>query len=351
MISEKFGVIKGLSEQRRLPLLGKIRLGIKKISQKTGKEYPAETDYFIVPGEIKKFYGEYPKELDIMLPVAQRHVIFPQAYRWYGSGKGLKCIGNGENAIRRNDETGSMDEIECPCEKLGKDCNKRAFLMAILPKINMGGVYQISTGSYNSIVDVNSGMDYIEALIGRIQMIPLKLKREKIETHHNGTKQTHYTLKLIFEGNIDFINQLRENTKRVLLQTEKIALPEPKDENPIYDDVEAIPDDIIDEETEQTKKQQKINYLTVEQGLKAKPGEIIDVEGVLDEVLVTERNKEKKYGYVLYDVSGKFSLVLNSDKYLEDASKGTIVEASDIIVLNIGGKKKYKTNNIRVVSF
>ena len=40
--------IKGLSEQRRLPRLGKIRLGVKKKNQK-GIEYPASTDYFVCP--------------------------------------------------------------------------------------------------------------------------------------------------------------------------------------------------------------------------------------------------------------------------------------------------------------
>lgn len=245
MIDERFGKIKGLSEKRRLPLLGKIRLGIKKKSATSGKEYPAETDYFVCPPEVQKIYGEKPKELEIMLPTAQKHIIFPTAYRLYGSSRGLKCIGNGEIARRFSEDKKAIEEIECPCEKCGNECKQRAFLMAILPKINMGGVYQISTGAYNSIVDINSGLDYVEALIGRIQMIPLKLVRDPIETHFDGKKQKHFTLKLLFNGDINFINQLRENTKRILLECEKIALPVPKDEDPAGDE----PDEIINEET------------------------------------------------------------------------------------------------------
>jgi len=58
--------IKGLSEQLRLPRRGKIRLGEKKKSEKTGKTYPISLDYFVVPDEVKKVYGEKPRKLDIM---------------------------------------------------------------------------------------------------------------------------------------------------------------------------------------------------------------------------------------------------------------------------------------------
>jgi len=199
---QKFGQIQGLSQIRRMPLLGKIRLGIKKKSEKSGKEYPAEVEYFVVPPEVQKEYGEQPRELDVMFPVAAKHVIFNQAYRWYGSSTGIKCMGNGVEAMRR-DENNKFCERTCPCEKLKgcedfdmeyakehsgelpkKECVQRAYLLVVLPKISMGGVYQISTSSYNSIVDINSGLDYAEAMIGRYQWVPMKLVREKIETHH-----------------------------------------------------------------------------------------------------------------------------------------------------------------------
>jgi hypothetical protein len=248
MFDTKFGTIKGLSDRRRLPLLGKIRLGIKKQSSK-GTTYPAETDYFVCPPEVQKVYGEKPKSINIMLPVAQRHIIFPQAYRWYGTGRGLKCIGNGECANRFSDDKKAMTEIECPCEKLENgECKQRAFLMVMLPEVNMGGVYQVSTGAFNSIVDINSGLDYVEALVGRVQMVPLKLLREPIETHNDGKKQTHYTLRLRFDGDVNFLNQLRENTKRIMLESEKIALPPPQDENPEADPVDEV-DGVVDEET------------------------------------------------------------------------------------------------------
>ena len=60
--------IKGVSDIRRLPRLGKIRLGIKETSSKTGNEYPKSVDYFVCPLEVQAVYGEKPRMLDIVFP-------------------------------------------------------------------------------------------------------------------------------------------------------------------------------------------------------------------------------------------------------------------------------------------
>ncbi|MCK4445672.1 MAG: hypothetical protein KAW56_01165, partial [Candidatus Marinimicrobia bacterium] len=167
---QRFTRIEGLSSIRRLPRLGKIRLGIKvpygpivqnKDGTRAQKTRPKETDYFVCPPEIKKVYGDEPKELNIMFPLNDPEALFPQAYKWYGSSKGLKCKGDGVNATRLNNDTNEMEEIKCPCELLeeGK-CKQRASLSFMMPGIKIGGVYQIDLSSYHSIVDINSGLDY-----------------------------------------------------------------------------------------------------------------------------------------------------------------------------------------------
>lgn len=236
--------IKGLSEKRRLPRLGKIRLGIKKKSAKTGAEYPAEVPYFVVPEEVKKVYGEQPTELDVMLPLDDIDTVFPVSYKFYGSGKGLKCNGDGEVAYCADEKTKEVIEKKCPCNLLeeGK-CKQSGTFSVMLQKINVGGVYQITTSSFNSIVDLASGIDYVKALIGRVAMVPLKLRRVATETHHEEKKQTHYTLQLVLDANIDAINQLRGDTIRVLEHTSRIALPEPINENPELEPVDIIVDE------------------------------------------------------------------------------------------------------------
>ncbi|MCM8765937.1 MAG: hypothetical protein NC920_03720 [Candidatus Omnitrophica bacterium] len=232
MFKPRFASIKDLSEIRRLPRLGKIKLGIKLISQKTNQEYPKETEYFIVPPEVARVYGNKPTALEVMFPINDREVVFPQAFKWYGSMRGLKCVGNGDQALRLREEKREMEEIECEginCEhfKVG-ECQRIGHLMVILPRVNMGGIYQIDVGSYHSIVDVNSGIDYVQALVGRFAMIPLRLCRFPKETHFEGQKQIHYTLQLFFDADIELLNELRRNTDRIILSTQNLTLPPPE---------------------------------------------------------------------------------------------------------------------------
>lgn len=240
----RFTRLKGVSDERRLPRLGKIRLGIKKQSR-GGKEYPAEVDYFVVPPEVAAVYGEQPKKLDVMLPVEDVDVVMPVALKYY-KATGLFCTGDGERAVRRGD-AGEMVERDCPCEFLDeKKCKRMAVINVILPKVNMGGVYQVVTGSWNSIVNFQSSMDYIRALIGRSCMVPLTLERVPEEIQHTDasgatSKQPHYILRLLFHGDIDFINRLKDETKRILAGP-TYRLPAP-DVNPVLDPVDVIVDD------------------------------------------------------------------------------------------------------------
>ena len=91
---QNFSTIKGLSDRRRMPLMGKIRLGIKVKTEK-GTEYPKETDYFVCPDEVIAVFGPEPKEIDIMLTHNDIPTLFPMSYVWYGRSRGAKCRGNG----------------------------------------------------------------------------------------------------------------------------------------------------------------------------------------------------------------------------------------------------------------
>jgi len=185
----------GLSDRLRLPRRGKIRLGEKKKSEKTGKTYPVSLDYFVVPDEVKKVYGEKPRKLDIMIPMENRDAFFPQNYKMYGKAKGLICRGDGETATRVDPQSPELTDIEClgkNCEyfKDGKEieghmyrCNTIGNLQVILPKIKGLGIYQIDTSSYNSIVNINSCLEMIRGMMGRISWIPLILEVNMQEAH------------------------------------------------------------------------------------------------------------------------------------------------------------------------
>lgn len=264
----KFNRIEGISDRRRLPRLGKLRLGIK--IQKGDKEYPAELPFFRLPEEVAHVYGfrdadialERAKamgctredvlryieknyrilaeEVGVMFPLEDETAVFPQAYVWYGRTKGAKCRGNGREAERMTDS--GMQEIECPCEHLKAEdnpkgeCTHRAHLMVLVPKVNMGGVYQVDMGSYHSIVDLNSGIDYVRAMVGRIALIPMTLRRVARETHAVDSKQTHFTLQLICNVRIDQLEGVIKDSSRILTGTERLALPAPEDTNPAFEE-------------------------------------------------------------------------------------------------------------------
>lgn len=181
-----FNSIEGVSDAIRLPRIGKIHLGIKQKNAK-GIEYPVQTDYFVVSASdttpenaanlFKETYGDEPRELNIMFPLNNREEFFPQAYKRY-SGAGLMCKGNGQVAIETID--GKLTERECDpeyCEHFVKgNCKLRGHLQVMLPDVPGMGVWQIDTGSFNSVRNINSAIAFVQAITGgRIAMIPLKL--------------------------------------------------------------------------------------------------------------------------------------------------------------------------------
>ncbi len=206
---KQFNTIAGLSESRRLPRAGKIRLGIKAKSKK-GTEYPKDVDYFVCSDEVKKIYGEQPKILDVMMPMEDTGFVFPQSYKRYKGNQLLVCKGNGIEGVEWNGK--EQKEVPCPCPYLDsekRECQRRASLMVILPRITLAGVYQIDTGSVNNILNINSDLDYIRGMLGKISWIHLKLHRTQEEIHFEGKKVKKHLLHLRFDGRPETVARIR----------------------------------------------------------------------------------------------------------------------------------------------
>jgi len=263
--------IKGISDVRRMPRVGKIRCGIRvkksKPDQRCKHEqsamcgycsYPKDTDTFIVPPEVAKVFGENPKELDIVFPVEEDEEIFPQSLRMY-KGPRLFCHGDGRTANRIDEEKGTMSVIECPCEYYNVSCFPRASLMFLMPKVTVKGAYQLDTGSVNNIFTINSSLQYLRFLLGRVAFVPLTLKRvpRSVQTP-DGKVVNKALLALEFNGNIHDVARLRQRDMvQQIMADEKLALPpapEVSDEE-VHDEedrgetviVEDTPDTILPE--------------------------------------------------------------------------------------------------------
>jgi len=217
--------IKGLSEARRMPRLGKIHLGIKKDKKKDGtacSPYPAEVDYFVCPPEVQAVFGDEPKSLKIMIPVEETERFFPQFYKRYTVNL-LQCKGDGELA-QCWAEDGGLKEIPCPCDYLKTgECKQIGILCFFLPDVQGFGIYQITTSSKNSIIDLNSGFDMVRKICGRVRMIPLLLKREPMEIQRveggQPKKSIHHTLKIGIDSNVSLgdLQRLAQRTPETIL--------------------------------------------------------------------------------------------------------------------------------------
>ena len=230
-----FTRIKGLSDRRRMPIIGKIRLGVK--VNGTRGMYPQETPYFVVPPEVAKVYGDKPTELDVLFLSNDISKIFKQSLRWYGVA-GLKCTGNNEQASRLDEQTYRYIPHPCPCERLETgECSARANLLVMLPKVpdSSAGLYQIDTSSKTTIENINGYFDFLNITMGRFANVPMKLRRVPHLMRRQGQTETHYPLILRYEGSPDETEALKADTEGVLKKLGTIEVQEPIDINPAAD--------------------------------------------------------------------------------------------------------------------
>lgn len=268
-------MIKGISDVRRLPRLGKIRLGEKKQSA-GGKTYPSKLDHFNfkdVPW-VAEVYGNNCKELDIVIPVENQDVFFAQerkAYRLTGLfckssdgdtatrvrvgtadgsnpkvAKGTVLDPEGEAFIKEHGEDAAVGEMfELPC--LGEACSfsERKLcrpigrLMFMLPNVKRFGCYEISTTSFNSMVTINSYLEAIRATAGRVSMIPMKLRLVPKQVQVEGKATGIFHLELVYDGTVTDLLAFQHNK----------ALPAPKPATvipPAADLDKEVPEDLVE---------------------------------------------------------------------------------------------------------
>ncbi|MDD5702444.1 MAG: hypothetical protein PHU23_10395 [Dehalococcoidales bacterium] len=242
--------IKGISEVIRLPRLGKIRLGIKKDGE--GTPYPEPTDHFVCPEEVKKVFGEKPRELRIMFPTNDPAQWASQYLRCYSESRRLMCRGNGKIAVAKvslgiavSSNLRDTELKEIPCNPAGCEayqqglCRRVMNLQFLLPDCPGFGVYQLDTSSYHSMVNINSSLELIYNICRRYAMIPLSLQLVEKEVQPEGHNKTAWVL------NLAPTYSLIETQRYAQMPPEQVlVLPPPDSEAP--DDL--FPEEILKQE-------------------------------------------------------------------------------------------------------
>ena len=235
-----------VSDIVRMPRLGKIRLGIK-VEQADKNPYPKAVDYFVCPPEVQLVYGKEPKELDIMLPSENPEHFAQQWLRRYSRSQGLICIGDGVLCRRKVDiQTGAIvtkdskewvwkEELycnpqDCP-DFLKRLCRRIINLQVFLFNCPGLGVYQIDSSSFYSIVNINSMVAMLKAMLGRCSMLPLKLVLGPVEVTPPGeNKKTVYVMHISSDIKLGELAKMSQ-----LPPAQALMLPEPETEEPPED--------------------------------------------------------------------------------------------------------------------
>jgi hypothetical protein len=251
--------IKGISDEFRLPRVGKIHLGVKKQGAKG--EYPSPVPYFVVresdttPLEaaeaFKGIYHEEPTELHIMFPTNDPEDWSDQYLRYYTASWGLTCKGDGELGRAKWDgaaktwaskQTKDWDWLYI--DTCGEGCQlyqegrckpvmRLSFLLRDVPGL---GIWQVDTSSVHSMRNINGMVELVRRITGgRIAFFPFTLSRRQITVQPKGEKsKSVYILDLRPEG-------LLTMAQAQALMESKAALPAAM--LPVPDE-EEVPEDL-----------------------------------------------------------------------------------------------------------
>jgi len=185
-------------QTERLPEIGKIKIGEKRISPKTGKEYPVSLDYFIATGKYaSKFdavYGDKPSRILVVFPSNNRKEICNERYE-FRDGKGkLLATGDGELWKVFNPRIGKIGGYEYNVKTTVDELSSRysksdpkfvvsvvltiRFILAEVPTVY--GVWSFSTkGELSSIPAMIGSYESVLKRLGSIIGVPFDLVVEK----------------------------------------------------------------------------------------------------------------------------------------------------------------------------
>ena len=258
--------IRGYTDLRRLPRIGKLHLGIKQQSSKSDATYPKAVEWFEVhedpttsPEAVEAFreaYGDKPTELQIMFPTDDDLMFADANYKAYSMTHGLICKGDGETADARwdmdrngirpegvekgtwaNRETKGWTRLKIPClaeacpMQKQKQCRAVMNLQFLLPNVRGIGVWQVDTGSWHSIVNIRANIELIKAATGgHIRGIELTLRRVSKKVTPAGEKAKNVWVLDVY--NPLNLAELMNRAARLQSGANVLLLPAAEDEPP-----------------------------------------------------------------------------------------------------------------------
>ena len=314
----RFSEIKDVTNRVKLPIGGKIKLGVIKVSPKTGEEYPFETHYFVCPPEVKKIFGDEPTEITVFFPIADRKKVFQQSYERYGKNKALQCWGDGITAQRLNLEDGSWEDRKCPCEHLKKGdetdakekrgCSKRGHLRFMIPSVSIGTFYELIVGGTVSFQEINSALLLADkTTAGHWAMIPFRMQRVQKRLKIPGTAKmkAHWVVTLEPTSSLEEIRRVAAGEILYLGQRKgEYEIESPDMSKQVEDEREVVTQEELEEEekkeaeergisVEELREMRKIEKVATEETEKKDLKKDIEESRAREDQLKKDREEEK----------------------------------------------------------
>lgn len=169
---------------RRLPLHGRIRIGIK-TKTRQGRE-SITTFRFTSPDElaihaIADLYGATtgprpwhdakaspPDQFEVITPARAIRVWLPREQAisaWYELWSGGGCLRRCDGITAQLQSKDGWQDAPCPCAKRGhRECEIKLRLSVLLPEIRFGGVWRLDTSSKNALAELPGMTEVITTL-------------------------------------------------------------------------------------------------------------------------------------------------------------------------------------------
>lgn len=232
----------------KLPLLGRIKVGVKQTSQKTGKEFPTSIDWFRADGKyaetFHQVYGPKPNRIQIVFFSNRVEDVCSESYVVRDSGGRLLAEGDGESwrawsAQKKEYVFGkaSIEEVE---KKYGSKAAVSLTLRFLLPKIpSVFGLWSFTTkGAKSSIPAIRDTFDQVLEMAGVVTNIPFDLTVEKVKSNKPGAASVFPVVTLIpnvSQENLDLLAgyvQAGQKLRGVLTDAKIRALVAAEEEQP-----------------------------------------------------------------------------------------------------------------------
>jgi hypothetical protein len=190
-------MLKSLQDRpARFARAGKIKLGIKVMGKgRDGQpvEIPKDVEYFVLPEELRKVYGDKPLMLPCRLPYDDPSMVFDASYqKWQGADLAVRCD---EQTCWTRDQKGKP--LESPCQKRPdtNECECGAKPMGRLLLLVPGGyvgVYEIRLTGYSRIAALWDQINQFREIFGRLREIPFFVTREaRDSTYRDAAGKAH----------------------------------------------------------------------------------------------------------------------------------------------------------------